>query len=211
MLSKEEEVKRSRLWRIVMSVSSVLIIVIAAFFLVKMFRSNPLEGTWKNEESDMVITIKGSNSLTVSIPEALEGEGIKISLDYSMDKDEKTISIKMNEAAKEKAIVGSDGRLTGKAIESAASSLLTTFDYSVDQKELTLTEREYRWYPVTGHRVNSKGIPLQEHISTRRGFSFSGWRVIAALLCGYFTGAHLTLNVPCLKINETKHWMVIER
>lgn len=91
----------------------------------------------------MVITIKGSNSLTVSIPEALEGEGIKISLDYSMDKDEKTISIKMNEAAKEKAIVGSDGRLTGKAIESAASSLLTTFDYSVDQKELTLTEREY--------------------------------------------------------------------
>lgn len=143
MLSKEEEVKRSRLWRIVMSVSSILIIVIAAFFLVKMFRSNPLEGTWKNEESDMVITIKGSNSLTVSIPEALEGEGIKISLDYSMDKDEKTISIKMNEAAKEKAIVGSDGRLTGKAIESAASSLLTTFDYSVDQKELTLTEREY--------------------------------------------------------------------
>ena len=39
--------------------------------------------------------------------------------------------------------MGSDGRLTGKAIESAASSLLTTFDYSVDQKELTLTEREY--------------------------------------------------------------------
>ena len=99
MLSKEEEVKRSRLWRIVMSVSSVLIIVIAAFFLVKMFRSNPLEGTWKNEESDMVITIKGSNSLTVSIPEALEGEGIKISIDYSIDKDEKTISIKMNYAS----------------------------------------------------------------------------------------------------------------
>lgn len=143
MLSKEEEVKRSKLWRIVMSVSSVLIVLIAAFFLVKMFRSNPLEGTWRNEESDMVLTIKRSNTLTVSIPEALEGEGLKVSLDYSMDKDEKTISIKMNETAKEKAVAGSDGQLTGKTIESAASAFLTTFDYSVDQKELTLTEREY--------------------------------------------------------------------
>lgn len=143
MLSKEEEVKRSKLWRIVMSVSSVLIVLIAAFFLVKMFRSNPLEGTWRNEESDMVLTIKRSNSLTVSIPEALEGEGLKVSLDYSMDKDEKTISIKMNETAKEKAVADSDGQLTGKTIESAASAFLTTFDYSVDQKELTLTEREY--------------------------------------------------------------------
>ncbi len=126
-----------------MSVSSVLIVLIAAFFLVKMFRSNPLEGTWRNEESDMVLTIKRSNTLTVSIPEALEGEGLKVSLDYSMDKDEKTISIKMNETAKEKAVAGSDGQLTGKTIESAASAFLTTFDYSVDQKELTLTEREY--------------------------------------------------------------------
>ena len=75
MLSKEEERKRSRLWRMVMTISSVLIIVIAAFFLVKMFRSNPLEGTWRSEDSDMVLSIKSSNSLTVSIPEALEDDG----------------------------------------------------------------------------------------------------------------------------------------
>ena len=143
MLSKEEELKRSRLWQIVMTVSSVLIIVIAAFFLMKMFRSNPLEGTWRSEDSDMVLSIKKSNSLTVNIPEALEGEGIRMNLDYSIDKDEKTISIKMNESAKEKAVKNSDGQLTGDTIESAMSVLLTTFDYSVDQKELTLTEREY--------------------------------------------------------------------
>lgn len=143
MLSKEEEVKRSRLWRIVMTVSSILIVVIAAFFLVKMFRSNPLEGTWRSEDSDVVLIIKGNSSLTVSIPEALEGEGIKMTLGYSIDKDEKTISIKMNEQAKEKAVKNSGGQLTGEMLESAMSSLLTTFDYSVDQKELTLTEREY--------------------------------------------------------------------
>ncbi|MCI8940823.1 MAG: hypothetical protein HFH11_12615 [Dorea sp.] len=143
MLSKEEELKRSRLWRIVITVSSVLVVVIASFFLVKMFRANPLEGTWRNEDSDMVVSIKGSNSLTVSIPEALEGEGIKMTLDYSIDKDEKTISIKMDESAKEKAVKDSDGQITGEMLESAASSLLTTFDYSIDQEELTLTEREY--------------------------------------------------------------------
>lgn len=143
MLSKEEELKRSRLWRIVITVSSVLVVVIASFFLVKMFRANPLEGTWRNEDSDMVVSIKGSNSLTVSIPEALEGEGIKMKLDYSIDKDEKTISIKMDESAKEKAVKDSDGQITGEMLESAASSLLTTFDYSIDQEELTLTEREY--------------------------------------------------------------------
>ena len=143
MLSKEEELKRSRLWRIVITVSSVLVVVIASFFLVKMFRANPLEGTWRNEDSDMVVSIKGSNSLTVSIPEALEGEGIKMTLDYSIDKDEKTISIKMDESAKEKAVKDSDGQITGEMLESAASSILTTFDYSIDQEELTLTEREY--------------------------------------------------------------------
>lgn len=143
MLSKEEELKRSRLWRIVITVSSVLVVVIASFFLVKMFRANPLEGTWRNEDSDMVVIIKGSNSLTVSIPEALEGEGIKMTLDYSIDKDEKTISIKMDESVKEKVVKDSDGQITGEMLESAASSLLTTFDYSIDQEELTLTEREY--------------------------------------------------------------------
>ena len=89
MLSKEEERKRSRLWRIVMTISSVLIIVIAAFFLVKMFRSNPLEGTWRSEDSDMVLNIKSSNSLSVSIPEALEGDGFNMTLDYSIDKEDR--------------------------------------------------------------------------------------------------------------------------
>ena len=33
--------------------------------------------------------------------------------------------------------------VTAEMLESALGSLLTTFDYSVDQDELTLTEREY--------------------------------------------------------------------
>lgn len=143
MLSREEEIKRSRDWRNVMVVSSVLIVLIATFFLMKMFRSNPLEGTWHNEESDLILSVKGNSFISASLPEALEGEDIKLKLSYTIDKDEKTISIKIDEAAVEKAVKDSDGRITREMMESAMGSILTTFDYSVDQEELTLTEREY--------------------------------------------------------------------
>lgn len=143
MLSREEEIKRSRDWRNVMVVSSILIVLIATFFLMKMFRSNPLEGTWRNEESDMILNVKGNSYISASLPEALEGEDIKLKLSYTIDKDEKTISIKLDETAVEKAIKDSDGQITQEMMESAMGSLLTTFDYSVDQEELTLTEREY--------------------------------------------------------------------
>lgn len=143
MFSREEEMKRSKEWQIVMTVSSILIILIAAFFLVKMFRSNPLEGTWRSEDSDMVLSIKSNNSLVASVPEALEGEDISLKLGYTIDKDEKTISIKTDEAAMEKVIADSEGQITEETLESALGSILTTFNYSVDQEELTLTEREY--------------------------------------------------------------------
>ena len=48
MIAKNDEEKRSWLWRIVSSVSTVVIILIVAFFLTKMFRANPLEGRWQD-------------------------------------------------------------------------------------------------------------------------------------------------------------------
>lgn len=143
MLSREEEMKRSKIWQVVMTVSSILIVVIAAFFLIKMFRSNPLEGTWRGEDADIILNIKGNSSLVATVPEALEGEDIELKLSYTIDKDEKTISIKTDEAAMEKAVEDSEGQITEEMLENALGSILTTFDYSVDQDELTLTEREY--------------------------------------------------------------------
>ncbi len=43
-IAKSNEEKRSMAWRIVISTASVLIILIGAFFLFKMFTGNPLEG-----------------------------------------------------------------------------------------------------------------------------------------------------------------------
>ena len=43
-----------------MTVSSVLIIVIAIFFGYTLFTSNPLEGRWVNEGSGLVMRIQGN-------------------------------------------------------------------------------------------------------------------------------------------------------
>ena len=46
MIYENNEEKRSTIWRTILTVSSVLIIIIAVFFIVKLFTGNPLEGTW---------------------------------------------------------------------------------------------------------------------------------------------------------------------
>lgn len=58
MILGNDEKKRSMAWRHGMTISSILIILIAAFFIVKMFTSNPLEGKWSHEDSDMDLHIK---------------------------------------------------------------------------------------------------------------------------------------------------------
>ena len=49
MLMKNSEEKRNTAWRTVMTVSSVLIIIVAVFFVIKLFTANPVEGTWVSE------------------------------------------------------------------------------------------------------------------------------------------------------------------
>ena len=78
MFTQEQEVKRSKEWKVVMAISSILIIVIAVFFLFRMFHSNPLEGTWVNEENDMTLKIKADQ--------------ITSSYDYSVEQDEMTLT-----------------------------------------------------------------------------------------------------------------------
>jgi hypothetical protein len=143
IFAKKDEQKRSMLWRGAMITSSMLIIVIAIFLLMKMFTGNPLEGTWVSEEDGYKMTIKNRSTLTVKVVDIAEETSVDVKLAYSMDKEEKTITIKEDKSEFEKLADKSDGAYTEEALEAALGSLLTTFDYSVDGNELTLTEREY--------------------------------------------------------------------
>lgn len=143
IIAKDDEAKRSKIWRIVTTVATLLIILCVAFLLVKLFMSNPLEGTWESEEDSLILAIKSNNSLVVQVPEVQEDTNVKVKMEYTIDKEEKTITIKENEAELEKVAKASGGKFTAETLEAAVSPVTTTFDYSVDQDQLTLTEREY--------------------------------------------------------------------
>lgn len=142
-MTREEELKRSRNWRIVMTVSSIVIVLIAVFFLVRMFNSNPLEGSWKNEETDMVLTVNGAGYVIVEMPNISDNEGAQVAFSYTIDKENKIIDIQSDEDAIREAAEASDGKLTEEMLDGAFDSVTSDFDYSIDRDELTLTEREY--------------------------------------------------------------------
>ena len=102
MIAENDEKKRSKLWRIAMTVSSVLIIIIAVFFGIRLFTSNPLEGKWINEGSGLVMRIQGNGTASLEWPDDTSAES-----------------------------------------GFAAETMEGTYDYSLEQGELTLTEREY--------------------------------------------------------------------
>ena len=125
-----------------MTVSSVLIIVIAIYLITKAFTGNPLEGTWIDENNNRV-SIKNGSTLTIRIPDIAEETSVDVKLGYSLDKEDKIITIKEDPEEFAALAEKSDGAYTQETLEAALDSYLTSFDYSVDGSELTLTEREY--------------------------------------------------------------------
>ncbi len=143
MIAKNDEAKRSQIWRIVMTVSSVLIIVGAVLLLMKLFTTNPLEGEWTDEDGFFDMAISKDGTLVFTIPEAEEAASVDVDMRYTMNKEEKTITIMADESGFQKLADQSQGQYTEDEIRNALKSVVTTFDYSVDQERLTLTEREY--------------------------------------------------------------------
>ena len=66
MIYENNEEKRSTIWRTILTVSSVLIIIIAVFFIVKLFTGNPLEGIWVDEDSGNVLVISDNGELSLT-------------------------------------------------------------------------------------------------------------------------------------------------
>lgn len=136
MVFKNSEEKRNTAWRTVMTVSSVLIVIIAAFFIVKLFTGNPLEGTWVSEDEGIRMEVRGDGSIMLT---RINGESEdSLTLDGSVDKENKTFTVQLRsgsapEAADEAADSTEDDRNPFDGI----------YSYSIENDILTLTEREY--------------------------------------------------------------------
>ena len=143
MIANNDEAKRSKIWMIVTAVTSVLIVIIAIFLLTKMFTGNPLEGKWADEDGNMKIDIRRDGQMTVTLPASGEGTDTEVPMTYTLNKESKTISIQQDDTKIQEIAEQSDGQYTSETLKNALKSIGTTFEYSIDNGTLTLTEREY--------------------------------------------------------------------
>ena len=143
MIAKNDEVKRSKIWRIVTAVSTVVQLMGVVLLLTKLFTTNPLEGEWADEDGSFNMSILKNGSMVITIPEEGADLSVDVDMKYTLNKDEKTITITPDEAGFQKLADKTGGQYTEEEIRQALSTVITTFDYSVDQEQLTLTEREY--------------------------------------------------------------------
>ena len=143
IVAKNDEAKRRKLWRITFLVSTALIILIAVYILTKMFTTNPLEGSWIGEDGRYNLKVKSKGTVVVTIPEIAEKTSVEVALPYSIDKENKTVTIKLDEEELNRLAEKSDGQYTTETLQNALAPIVTSFDYSVEQERLTLVEREY--------------------------------------------------------------------
>lgn len=143
IIAKSDEEKRSRIWRMVMVGASIILLIVIIYFLFSLFAGNPLEGTWKSEESNLQLTIRSGDSATAKWSEIAEASNVKVKINYTLDKENKTIAFKVDDAEIAKVVKNSNAGLTKTALDTEISILETTFDYNLEKDKLTLSEREY--------------------------------------------------------------------
>ena len=127
----------------VTAVTSVLLVIIAIFLLMKMFTGNPLEGSWTDEDGNMDLKIGRDGQMTVILPASGDGEETQVPMTYTLSKESKTISIQEDDNKIQEIAEKSNGQYTEETLKNAVQSIGTTFEYSIDGGTMTLTEREY--------------------------------------------------------------------
>lgn len=137
------EEKRNRTWQIVMTAATILIVIVAVFFLYRGFFGNPLEGKWMHDESDMILEIRAKDTAVLRSTELFDGKTLEITLDYTINKKAKQITFKADSEALAQAAEDIGADITASDLSTAVNSMLTSFNYNLESNELTLTEWDY--------------------------------------------------------------------
>ncbi|MCI8638942.1 MAG: hypothetical protein HFG41_07315 [Coprococcus sp.] len=141
--SENIEGKQRKEWKIITAFATVLIVIVAGFFIGRGFLGNPLKGTWRQEDTDMTLEIGSGGRAYLVWEGALEGQELTMDLEYTLDKSTKEITIRAESEEILKAAKEFSGDVSSAEVASTISQLTTSFHYSVDGKELTMTEWDY--------------------------------------------------------------------
>lgn len=107
---------------------------------MKLFTSNPLTGNWENTDDGMKLTIK--NNGTMDIVQALDESTVSVPVDYTIDMEHKRFAIHVNEEKIAKQAEKTKD-CSKQELQDIADVMEGTYEYSVEQNVLTLTDSEY--------------------------------------------------------------------
>lgn len=141
LMRQKDEEKRTKAWTIIMLVSSVLIILGIVFFITKVVVGNPLEGEWYSKADGYHLEVEDDNEVTLQ--GTFNGTYMEIDLQYKIDKSEKVISIKPSAESYADAAEESKGDITPGELDELLTDFTVSYNYSLENDTLTLTEREY--------------------------------------------------------------------
>ena len=66
LIAKNDEAKRSRIWSRGMVISSVIIVFVAVYLLIKVMNENPVAGEWMDDDGNYAINILNNGKLYVT-------------------------------------------------------------------------------------------------------------------------------------------------
>ena len=124
-----------------MIISSVIIIFVAVYFLIKVMNENPVVGEWMDDDGNYAINILNNGKLYVT--DFTEEDAEEMELLYKIDKETRMIAISSDEKLLEDVMGVSDSEHALDAMELEFNDQTVIFEYSVDNDQLILTERDY--------------------------------------------------------------------
>lgn len=125
-----------------MFISSVIIVFVAVYLLIKVMNENPVVGEWMDDDGNYAVNILNNGKLYVT--DYTEGEETEeLELLYKIDKENRMIAISSDEKVLEDAMEASESEHAVDARETELNDQTVIFNYSVDNDQLILTEREY--------------------------------------------------------------------
>jgi hypothetical protein len=126
--------------RIILLVSTLLIVLVVGFFTIRSAVQSPLEGKWYSEENGYFLEIDDEGEAELKL--TVEKTSVEVDLYYTMDRKMKTITFRGDLESFEEEAKESNGVLAASDIDAHLASFLSSFDYSVEGETVVLTERE---------------------------------------------------------------------
>ena len=139
-VDKNDAERKSKVWKNITRIATIVIIVVAAYFIYRGFWGNPLEGKWYHDDSDMVLEIKSGDVAYLYSSGTPE---VKAALSYSIETKEKEVTFRVDQDKLDKNMAEASDDNLAADVESMVHSMTTTYHYSIENNKMELTEWDY--------------------------------------------------------------------